>query len=200
MIAMHGDAPRKSTFSERSLALLTVTPRSADSPIWLVRVSRERKKSNSSWFSSGLRRCISRNFLGSHCIIMMRATVYPLAPRSVTFWATTTSMPEMTDITEIRVVVARMMPNSVRKLRSLADRSDWAAPFTASQNDALPVLIYDLDDSYGPFIAFVPRSSAKPSHRPRTWTPCGRGSPGDRRARWPGGESRGSRSEEHTSE
>src|ERR1035437_8248257 len=149
-MAMLGDAPRNSTFSERSLPILTVTPRCTESPMWLDRVARERRKSNSSWFNSGLRRCISRNFLGSHCIMTMRAMVYPLAPRSVTFWATTTSMPEMTDITEIRVVVARMMPNSVRKLRSLAHRSDWEAHFTASQNDALPVLIYDLDDSYGP--------------------------------------------------
>src|ERR1039458_6838102 len=173
MIAMLGDAPRNSTFSERSLPLLTVTLRSTDSPMWLVRVTCERRNSNSSWFSSGLRRCISRYFLGSHCIMTMRAMVYPSAPRSVTFWATTTSMPEMTDITEIRVVVARMIPRSVRKLRSLADRSDCAAPFTASQNEALPVLIYDLDVSYGPFIAFVPQSSAKPPHWTKTGTPYG---------------------------
>src|SRR5580692_505099 len=45
-------------------------------------------------------------------------------------------MPEITDITAISVVVARMMPSSVRKLRSLLPRSDWMAPVTASQNDA----------------------------------------------------------------
>src|ERR1017187_9205132 len=45
-------------------------------------------------------------------------------------------MPEITDITRIRVVVARMMPSRVRKLRSLLPRSDWTAATTASQNDA----------------------------------------------------------------
>ena len=45
-------------------------------------------------------------------------------------------MPEITDITAISVVVARMMPSSVRKLRSLLPRSDCSAPITASQNDA----------------------------------------------------------------
>src|ERR1017187_3149628 len=50
-------------------------------------------------------------------------------------------MPEITDITAIRVVVARMMPSRVRKLRSLLPRSDWTAATTASQNDAR-ALIY----------------------------------------------------------
>src|SRR5436309_86488 len=45
-------------------------------------------------------------------------------------------MPEITLITAISVVVARMMPSRVRKLRSLLPRSEWRAPFTASQNDA----------------------------------------------------------------
>src|ERR1700683_4868586 len=45
-------------------------------------------------------------------------------------------MPEITDITAIRVVVAKMIPSSVRKLRSLLPRNDWTAPVTASQNDA----------------------------------------------------------------
>ena len=53
-----------------------------------------------------------------------------------TFCAIYTSMPEITDITAISVVVARMIPSSVRKLRSLLPRSEWRAPFTASQNDA----------------------------------------------------------------
>src|SRR5580658_9783429 len=42
-------------------------------------------------------------------------------------------MPEITDITAISVVEARMMPGSVIKLRSLLPRSDWTAPVTASQ-------------------------------------------------------------------
>src|SRR5262249_25597599 len=46
-------------------------------------------------------------------------------------------MPSITDITAMRVVVARMMPNKVRKLRSLLPRSDATAPVTASQKDAL---------------------------------------------------------------
>ena len=37
-------------------------------------------------------------------------------------------MPEITDMTAMSVVVARMMPSSVRKLRSLLPRSDWMAP------------------------------------------------------------------------
>ena len=45
-------------------------------------------------------------------------------------------MPEITLITAISVVVARIIPSSVRKLRSLLPRSEWSAPFTASQNDA----------------------------------------------------------------
>jgi hypothetical protein len=45
-------------------------------------------------------------------------------------------MPEITDITAISVVVARMIPSNVRKLRSLLPRSEWRAPLTASQNDA----------------------------------------------------------------
>src|SRR5579863_1104430 len=46
-------------------------------------------------------------------------------------------MPLITDMTAIRVVVARIMPSSVRKLRSLLESSEAAAPRTASQNDAL---------------------------------------------------------------
>jgi hypothetical protein len=54
-------------------------------------------------------------------------------------------MPEITDITEMSVAVARMIPSSVRKLRILAALRDCAAPFTASQKDAFPVVIYVLD-------------------------------------------------------
>src|ERR1019366_9978211 len=69
-----------------------------------------------------------------------------------TFWAMYTSMPLITDMTAIRVVVARMMPSSVRKLRSLLPRRDWTAPITASQNEAC-VFIYSLDESLGDFVA-----------------------------------------------
>src|SRR5438874_8201009 len=56
------------------------------------------------------------------------------------FCAMYTSMPEITLITAISVVVARMMPRSVRKLRSLLPRSECKAPFTASQNDAFDLI------------------------------------------------------------
>src|SRR5262245_47285838 len=49
-------------------------------------------------------------------------------------------MPEITLITAMRVVVARMIPSNVRKLRSLLPRREWSAPFTASQNDACDVI------------------------------------------------------------
>src|SRR6516164_5619144 len=45
-------------------------------------------------------------------------------------------MPLITDTTAIKVVVARMIPSSVRKLRSLLARKLAAAPTTASQNEA----------------------------------------------------------------
>src|SRR5690349_21853425 len=45
-------------------------------------------------------------------------------------------MPEITLITAMSVVVARMIPSRVRKLRSLLPRSAWRALFTASQNEA----------------------------------------------------------------
>ena len=59
---------------------------------------------------------------------------------SETFWAITTSMPEITDITAINVAVASIIPNNVRKLRSLLPRSDWTAPTTASQKEACDVI------------------------------------------------------------
>ena len=42
----------------------------------------------------------------------------------------------MTDITAISVVVARMIPSSVRKLRSLLPRSEASATLAASCKDA----------------------------------------------------------------
>jgi hypothetical protein len=47
-----------------------------------------------------------------------------------------TSMPWMTDITAISVVVEMIMPNRVRKLRSLLERSESKATEAASKNDA----------------------------------------------------------------
>src|SRR6185295_13694724 len=63
-------------------------------------------------------------------------------------------MPEITDITAIRVVVARMIPSSVRKLRSLLPRSAWRALFTASQNDAW-VFIQTCDGRAGERLARI---------------------------------------------
>jgi hypothetical protein len=47
-----------------------------------------------------------------------------------------TSIPWITDITEIRVVVDKMIPSSVRKLRSLLVRSESMATEAASKKDA----------------------------------------------------------------
>jgi hypothetical protein len=46
-------------------------------------------------------------------------------------------MPWIRAVTAIRVVVARMMPSSVRKLRSLFLRSESRAILVASQKEAL---------------------------------------------------------------
>jgi hypothetical protein len=62
------------------------------------------------------------------------------------------SIPWITLITAMRVVVARMMPNNVKKLRNLLDWSDCAATRTASQNEAFAFIL----DRDGRFIAFVP--------------------------------------------
>ena len=48
-----------------------------------------------------------------------------------------TSMPWIMAITAISVVVARMIPSSVRKLRSFLERSESAAIAAASANDAV---------------------------------------------------------------
>src|ERR1700688_744604 len=46
-------------------------------------------------------------------------------------------MPWIMDMTAIKVVVARMMPSSVRKLRSLLERRESAATAAASRKDAV---------------------------------------------------------------
>src|ERR1035438_5587838 len=85
-------------------------------------------------------------------------------------------MPEITLITAIRVVVANMIPSRVRKLRSLLPRSDWRAPFTASQNDAWDC-IQTFDDSTGasltttPAIHFIIASSDHRRLGPRPMNP-----------------------------
>src|ERR1019366_1170869 len=79
----------------------------------------------------------SMNFLGSqgpnHA---MRTTRKPSEPMLETFSAMYRFMPWIRAVTAIRVVVARMMPRSVRKLRSLFLRSESRAIRVASQNDA----------------------------------------------------------------
>src|SRR5271169_2407464 len=70
-------------------------------------------------------------------------------------------MPEITDITAISVVVARMIPSSVRKLRSLLPRSEWRAPFTASQNDAWEFIYLSLRRFQRRFLS---NRSADPLH------------------------------------
>ena len=65
-----------------------------------------------------------------------RTTRNPSVPMVEALVATTTSIPWITDITEIRVVVERIMPNSVRKLRSLLPRSESSATLAASKKEA----------------------------------------------------------------
>ncbi len=66
-------------------------------------------------------------------------------------------MPEITDITAMSVVVARMMPSSVRKLRSLLELSDCKAPRRASQKDAWLLIsnpaVQNLDGAAAQFIS-----------------------------------------------
>src|SRR6202022_4288870 len=61
-------------------------------------------------------------------------------------------MPWIMDMTAINVVVARIMPSSVRKLRSLLDRSESAATDAASRKDAVWAIV--LRDEIG--CGFVP--------------------------------------------
>ena len=69
-----------------------------------------------------------------NAILTMRK---PSDPMLETVLAMYTSMPWIMDITAISVVVARMMPSRVRKLRSLLERSESAATAAASRNDAV---------------------------------------------------------------
>ena len=86
-------------------------------------------------------------------IMTMRCTLKPSAPMLDTFCATYTFMPSITDMTAIRVVVARMIPSSVRKLRNLLPRKESAAPVTASPKEAL-VRIQFPDEWFGCFVPY----------------------------------------------
>ncbi len=57
----------------------------------------------------------------------------------------------MMDITEMRVVVERIIPSNVRKLRSLAARSESMASLKDSPSEALE-RINEPDDSSGLFV------------------------------------------------
>src|ERR1035437_6416380 len=137
MAAMFSVTPCKST--PRTLSPLEETRglRDAIMPMSLSRVARSLTNSYSSGRSCGLRFCISMNFLGSqgpnHA---MRTTRKPSEPMLETFSAIYRFMPWISAVTAISVVVARMMPSSVRKLRSLFLRSESSAIRVASQNDA----------------------------------------------------------------
>src|ERR1700730_10223071 len=74
-------------------------------------------------------------------------------------------MPLITAMTAIKVVVARMIPRSVRKLRSLLDRSEAAAPSTASQKDALDSISLE-DEADDPFVPVVEAAAliSSPQH------------------------------------
>ena len=95
----------------------------------LVRSAAIAEKSYSSRVNCGLRRSISRNFLGSKSIIDDARDAVTVGAHG---WRHSQRYsgpcPEMTDITAISVVVARIIPSSVRKLRSLLPRSEWSAP------------------------------------------------------------------------
>ena len=96
------------------------------------------RNSYSSGLICGLRFCISKNFFGSqgpnHAMRTMRK---PSEPMFETFSAMYTFMPWISAVTAISVVVARMIPSSVRKLRSLFLRSESSAMRVASQKEAL---------------------------------------------------------------
>ena len=66
----------------------------------------------------------------------MRTTRKPSEPMLETFSAMYRFIPWIRAVTAISVVVARMIPSSVRKLRSLFLRSESTAIRVASQNDA----------------------------------------------------------------
>ena len=66
----------------------------------------------------------------------MRTARNPSVPMEEALSAMYTSMPWITHITAISVVVERIIPSSVRKLRSLLDRRESNATLAASRKDA----------------------------------------------------------------
>ena len=130
--------PSISTRGIESPLRATRPRRDAIMPTSFRSVARSLTKSYSSRLNSGLRFNISKNFFGSHGPNhAMRTTRNPSAPMSETFSAMYTFMPWMRAVTTIRVVVARMMPSRVRKLRSLFLRSESSAIRLASQKEAV---------------------------------------------------------------
>ena len=116
----------------------TFTARPVRIPSSLTNVEELFRYSNSSGLSWGFFFCNSRNFLGSKFPMnAMRTMRNPSEPILDTLSAMYMSMPWMTDITAMSVVVARMIPKSVRKLRSLLPRKESAATEAASRNDAV---------------------------------------------------------------
>ena len=67
----------------------------------------------------------------------MRTIRKPSAPMLETLSAMYRFMPWINAVTAISVVVARMIPSKVRKLRSLLVRRESTAMRVASQNEAL---------------------------------------------------------------
>src|SRR5260370_16255633 len=127
------------TYTPRTLLPLKETRalRLALMPMALSKVARSLTNSYSAGRSCGLRLFIAMNFLGSHgANHAMRTTRKPSEPMLETFSAIYRFIPWIKAVTAISVVVARIMPSSVRKLRSLFLRSESTAILVASQNDA----------------------------------------------------------------
>src|SRR5215472_15866123 len=84
-------------------------------------------------------------------------------------------MPWIMDMTAIRVVVARMMPSSVRKLRNLLDCSESAATAAASRKDAFWAIVLR-DEIGGRFVPHLaqplqqhpvqPKARRRPGYEP----------------------------------
>src|SRR5271157_4632740 len=79
-------------------------------------------------------------------------------------------MPWMSAVTAIRVVVARIIPSSVRKLRSLFLRKESTAMRPASQKEALgrnwdvrdAMIVYGKDARGGAFVPAFPSGQTHP--------------------------------------
>ena len=78
-----------------------------------------------------------------------RSTRNPSLPMVEAVVAMKTSIPWITAMTAISVVVDRMIPSSVRKLRSLLDRSESSATEAASRKEARDCTIFRIRESGG---------------------------------------------------